>query len=832
MRAATSSDDDPRLLGGLAWALVLALPIALVDAGFALARAPRGSALVLGALALLLLHPALSCLLVTVSWPLLRVVGKSARRTLGDWRQAAPGGVEATRTVLLGARAGLLLAAVLGSSLVGMTLFKGIQTALYVSLGQSLLASMTLVVAWLAGTTLARRLDGVPLPLPGVSRARSLVVLVTLGGLAYAVLWLRRDLLFKEIEPWMVLALLLHGALPLVAVTLRAPRRLLALRGRAVALPPAVVALALVVGSVPSVGSVLGVYAPAGSRIAHAAAPLSDFDGDGVAWLLGGSDCGPFDATIYPGASETLGDGVDQDCDGADLESSGEAAAENVPLAPEERPALIVIVSVDALRRDHVGVFGGGELTPNLDRFAKKAVVFDNAFSSGTVTLAALPGMLTGRSMTEVYRAMDKRHLDDTLRTLPEVLKPAGFTSGMIVDGIAAHRHGWDRGFDTSLDLLNAKRERADEVVDHALAWLDEHDEGKRLLWVHLFDPHAPYRDVKEIDLGDDRRGRYAESVAWLDRHLGRLLERLESLEATVVFFADHGEHLGEHGRVGHGKDVYGDGARIPLIVRTPWSLPRRVRTAVWQLDVLPTLAHLVGVGAPLTRGRSLVPELKGAPDDLTRAVFTEGFYGYDWRSVSTATHRLLYAAHANSYELYDTVADPAESENLYRPGEAISDAMRRRLALFTATVRNAGERETLALRRANTVDEVPEHARLPAPAKLGDGMEVLGYAMRRESATKQIVDVYVRPSEVPARSYKLELTLEKGGKQLRAAVIPGKARYPTHQWTPDTIVKVPVRIKLKEKDAEGWSVSVALVDFSGGGERVPAEPSPLPAPR
>src|SRR5690606_12147277 len=104
------------------------------------------------------------CLLVAGLWPVLRVAGAHARRTLSVWLRALPGGVEATRTLVLAARAMLLLAAIATAAALGSELFAEIQTPLYVSLGQSLLAGVAVAVAWLVGVLLARKLDGVSLP--------------------------------------------------------------------------------------------------------------------------------------------------------------------------------------------------------------------------------------------------------------------------------------------------------------------------------------------------------------------------------------------------------------------------------------------------------------------------------------------------------------------------------------------------------------------------------------------------------------------------------------------------------------------------------------------
>ncbi|HXU29484.1 MAG TPA: sulfatase-like hydrolase/transferase, partial [Thermoanaerobaculia bacterium] len=163
----------------------------------------------------------------------------------------------------------------------------------------------------------------------------------------------------------------------------------------------------------------------------------------------------------------------------------------------------------------------------------------------------------------------------------------------------------------------------AEDLTDEALGWLGRQKRGQPfLLWVHYVEPHAPYRLHEEflspLGLSDStRRGevsrsdRYDTEIAFADHHVGRLLAAIDhdpalAAETMMVFLADHGESLGEHGIWGHGRDLYEPTLRIPMGITWPGKIvpgksPRTIEALATQLDLAPTVLGLIGLPIPPT---------------------------------------------------------------------------------------------------------------------------------------------------------------------------------------------------------------------------------------
>lgn len=295
-------------------------------------------------------------------------------------------------------------------------------------------------------------------------------------------------------------------------------------------------------------------------------------------------------------------------------------------------PRTIVLVTVDTLRRDRVGCYGRNEitrgpLTPRMDEFAAKGLRFDDARTPVPLTLpghvtmlAGLPPAATGVRLNAYGRLPDAETRGYPL--LPERLQAHGWKTGAFVSAAPLLAlHGLDQGFDRydddGLDEQPpslAYRERAGEdTVDQALAWIGTHDDGAHVfLWVHLFEPHAPY--APELAATTPLEVRYDADVAHADRIVGRLLDGLSGAgrgDAAVLITADHGEALEELGEQTHGY-LLGDAVlRVPFLLVAPGVAPG-VRPGPADLaDIAPTLAGLAGLAWPMA------PETPGAGLDL-----------------------------------------------------------------------------------------------------------------------------------------------------------------------------------------------------------------------
>jgi choline-sulfatase len=339
-----------------------------------------------------------------------------------------------------------------------------------------------------------------------------------------------------------------------------------------------------------------------------------------------------------------------------------------VALAVLPRPNVInvVLVTIDTLRADHVGAYGAPPgSTPALDSLASEGLRFENAISPVPLTRPAHASLFTGL-YPEDHGIRDNlpAKLDSSVPTLATRFKEAGYhTAGFVGSFLLGRGSGLETGFDAfgdgsisgRSDLIGSKAERrAEEVAAEALEFLST-AKPPFFLWVHFYDPHAPY-DPQGAFAGRGYRG----EIAYTDAQVGRIVDGLRSrgfLDSTlVVATADHGEGLGDHGEDEHGVLVYEETLRVPLLVRGPGIPAGRVeREPVSLVDVAP---FLLGGGV----GSLSAPTRK--------ALYFESYYGnlhFGWaplRGVREGPMKLIFAPRA---ELYDLDSDPGETRDVSR---------------------------------------------------------------------------------------------------------------------------------------------------------------------
>jgi arylsulfatase A-like enzyme len=296
------------------------------------------------------------------------------------------------------------------------------------------------------------------------------------------------------------------------------------------------------------------------------------------------------------------------------------------------KPRRVVMVFVDTLRPDHMSAYGHDRpTTPATDAIAADGVRFSAARNVAPWTLPSTRSVLTGRQ-PEAW---------DSATTLPEHLRRAGFATAMFAGNMyLSSNFGIERGWGThAVELLP----RAEQQLDKALAWWDDHEGLDAMMMLHLMDAHLPYKEpakyrtmfagdappsltedafhreqVMRANLkpGAERqyvRDRYDNSIRYLDDQLARLYAVL-SPDDIVVFFSDHGEEFWEHGGYEHGHALFDELLHVPLIVRAP-GLQGVVDAPVSLLDVAPTVLDLVGLSAEGMDGRSLVQAMRGQAD-------------------------------------------------------------------------------------------------------------------------------------------------------------------------------------------------------------------------
>jgi len=342
-----------------------------------------------------------------------------------------------------------------------------------------------------------------------------------------------------------------------------------------------------------------------------------------------------------------------------------------------------VLVTIDTLRADAVGFDGSTQVaTPNLDRLAAEGTVFSDAHAHNVITLPSHANILTGLyPYQHGVRENSGFRLDDRHATLATVLQRAGYATGAFVSGYPlAARFGLARGFDVYDDrfsntvrdeeFLLAER-RGDETVAAALAWWRGRADRKRFLWLHLYDPHAPY-SAPEPFATRYRQNPYYGEVAAVDAFLAPLLAELRADAARpvdLVVTADHGEALGDHGEQTHGLFCYESTLKVPLLVWGSGVPAQRDARPARHVDIFPTLLELAGVAAPPDGtadrpGRSLlVPPSTQAIDSYFESLSAALNRG--WAPLRGLLRDRVKAISLPLPELYDLASDPAEATNL-----------------------------------------------------------------------------------------------------------------------------------------------------------------------
>ncbi|MCU1383538.1 MAG: hypothetical protein JWL71_2235, partial [Acidobacteria bacterium] len=303
------------------------------------------------------------------------------------------------------------------------------------------------------------------------------------------------------------------------------------------------------------------------------------------------------------------------------------AACSAAPAPAPLRPNLL-LVTIDTFRADRVGI----GVAPAIDRLARSGLRFTSARSAVPLTLPSHATIHTGLlPPAHGVRENGVDVLAGSHQTVARLLKNAGYDTAAFVGAfVLDHRFGLAQGFDTyddriprdpdAADRLEAERPAA-AVVDRALAWFDRppapsgQSQAPFFVWIHLYDPHAPYHPPKEFLAGG--RSPYDGEIAYADSQLARTLEALRTrglIDRTLVVVAgDHGEGLGDHGERTHGMLLYDSTLRVPLIIAAPGVAPAVRDEAVSLADVAPTLLHAAGVAAPADmKGRDLF-QVRGA---------------------------------------------------------------------------------------------------------------------------------------------------------------------------------------------------------------------------
>jgi len=309
----------------------------------------------------------------------------------------------------------------------------------------------------------------------------------------------------------------------------------------------------------------------------------------------------------------------------------------------------VVLISIDTCRPDYLGCYGyPNEITPNIDRFAEKSVLFENVTTPVPSTLPAHCSMLTGTipPYHGIHSNFDGR-LGPSYTTIAEILKDRGFATGAIISAFVLDAQvGLNQGFDTYVDDYDPVTKngltigrRAEETSRLACNWLQEHKNESFFLFIHYYDPHTPY-DPPQPFASAFAGNPYAGEIAYTDKYIGRVIKKLKETDlydsTLIIITADHGEMLGEHGEDEHSFFIYESAIKVPLIIKSPAGPKgKRISNIVNLVDIVPTICSFLGISAPLpVHGRNIL-----SGDFIGRGTANEERYTY-CESLAATKHK------------------------------------------------------------------------------------------------------------------------------------------------------------------------------------------------
>lgn len=366
----------------------------------------------------------------------------------------------------------------------------------------------------------------------------------------------------------------------------------------------------------------------------------------------------------------------------------------------------IVLVTLDTTRADHLPCYGySGVKTPHLDALANKGITFEQCTASSPLTLPSHASMMTGMYPTyHSVRVNGNTALSDEQTTIAEVLSGQGYQCGAFIGAFVLDgRWGLKQGFqhyDDKFDLrkykhidLGAVQKPGNQVMDAALAWLEEQKGNPFFAWIHLYDPHAPYEPPEPYYSEYSHQGLsglYDGEIAFMDEQIGRCVSWLEknglSKNTIIILIGDHGEGLGSHGEGTHGYFIYEYAVHVPLLIIAPFPelQGKRAASQVRTVDVFPTILELAKIEPPAkAQGLSLLPLMfrpEKKKDDYAYGESMAPNLQFGWSSLhSLRTTRYKYID-APKAELYDLTQDADEQTNLFQQYPDIAREMKGKL--------------------------------------------------------------------------------------------------------------------------------------------------------
>ncbi len=419
----------------------------------------------------------------------------------------------------------------------------------------------------------------------------------------------------------------------------------------------------------------------------------------------------------------------------------------------------VILVTVDTLRSDYVGFINPQRPTPNLDRIAEKSLVYPNCYATSPMTLPSHASILTGLYPYQHgvrdnfgFRLEDKK-------TVASILQAKGFKTAAFISAFPLDkRFGLNKGFSVYDDnfplvktgIVVAERSGA-KTVKNALDWWNNNvSDSPIFLWIHLFEPHAPYKPPK----GFVNKDNYYGEVLAADFYLKPVIDIVLSRDDTAfIFTSDHGEGLGEKGELTHGLFAYQYAIKVPLLIYSPSLKPLVIESNVSHVDILPSVLYLVGVETDYNySGVNIVNTF-----DSKRVLYFEAlnaFFSRGWAPLRGVVEDKWKYIELPKPELYNVAEDPKENHNVVNRYKKIVKALREHLPKeddlktgsfsFRGDVRSTLESLGYLTRSVKSPSLVDPKDMIPFVQKLHDAINL--YSHRKyEKALEVTLDILRR---------------------------------------------------------------------------------------
>ena len=403
----------------------------------------------------------------------------------------------------------------------------------------------------------------------------------------------------------------------------------------------------------------------------------------------------------------------------------------------------VVLITMDALRADHVDCFGyHKKLTPNIDRFSKDAVIYTGCYSPVPWTLPSFASIYTSL-YPQTHRVKENERKSNTpeytplgarFPTPPIFFKPYGFITQLITwHPFFDDSHGLPRYFDyRDKDDVNGHTPFYNDTIRK---WVKFLETGTFFLHIHIIPPHSPYiaaspydealidfskpflknktfnlyysptitgfakwgKGTKDLSARAHVSELYKANLALSDEFFGEIIHQLKEAglynDSLIIFTSDHGEQFWEHGMLGHGHTLYAEELHVPLLIKFPgdFGIPSgKVKSIVSTIDILPTALEVNDIPAPgYFHGRTLFSRRDRKLETVSREYFylSQAMPNFLYEGIMWHDYKYIFSPVKKTEELYNISKDPFEKNNIAAEKPNVLKKLRKALQQYQEIV-------------------------------------------------------------------------------------------------------------------------------------------------